>query len=67
MKTKKARQGRAVVFDEIDEEFMQDYGISPEQMRFFKAAYRRELTFKIVIGVLVVLLGIGYAMYRAVM
>lgn len=58
---------KSVVFDEIDEEFMQDYGISPEQMRFFKVMRRRDLTFKIVIGVLVSLLGVSYAIYRAVM
>ena len=53
-------------FDDVDEEFMADYGISPEQMRFFKTAYRRELAFKIVIIILVLLLAAGYAMYRAV-
>lgn len=62
-KKKKARRGRVLLFDETDEEFMRDYDISPEQMRFFKAVRRREVRFKIVIGVL---LGVGYAIYRAV-
>lgn len=55
---------KPVEFDEIDEEFMQDYGISPEQMRFFKAVRRRELVFKSVIAVLVILLALGYLAVR---
>lgn len=60
-----ARRGRTVEFDEVDEEFMRDYGLTPEQMRFFKAAYGREVIFKAVIGVLLAIIAavIFYVVY----
>lgn len=60
-----ARRGRTVEFDEIDEGFMSDYNLTPEQMRFFLAAYRREVIHKAVIGVLLAIIAalVFYVVY----
>ncbi len=60
-----ARRGRTVEFDEVDEEFMRDYGLTPEQMRLIQAAYRREVIHKAVIGVLLAIIAalVFYVVY----
>lgn len=60
------RKRKAIKLSKSDEEFMKCYGLSSKQMSFFKAVYRREFILKIIIVVLLVLLAVGYARYRAV-
>lgn len=43
--------------DEIDREFMENYGVSEEQMYFFKIMYRQGRTLKLIILILLLVLG----------